>query len=215
MVALNPEFMLSLQTVTFTYYHSLHTIHLYGVALRLRRICSRDDWFEEQLNEYYQFFKCRKYKYSVIRKGFDQARNTLRSNALSRKSRANDTRRNLVLIIDYRPNLKDLPKLIENHLPTLYESPCMRKLFSNGKVQIRIGFHGTKNLKDLLVPSSLPDIIQENCTDSDNIGCYRYHRQICDACQNFLIPAKCIKSVVTHKNYKIRQFLSCRTDYII
>ena len=106
MVALNPEFILSLQTVTFTYYHSLHTIHLYGVALRLRRICSRDDWFEKQLNEYYQFFKCRKYKYSVIRKGFDQARNTLRSNALSRKSRANDTRRNLVLIIDYRPNLK-------------------------------------------------------------------------------------------------------------
>ena len=25
----------------------------FGVALRLRRICSRDDWFEEQLNEYY------------------------------------------------------------------------------------------------------------------------------------------------------------------
>ena len=29
MVALNPEFILSLQTATCTYYHSLHTIHLY------------------------------------------------------------------------------------------------------------------------------------------------------------------------------------------
>ena len=83
------------------------------------------------------------------------------------------------------------------------------------KVQIRTGFRRTKNLKDLLVPSSLPDIVQENCTYSDNIGCYRCHRQVCDACQNFLIPAKRIKSVVTRKSYKIRQSLSCRTDYVI
>ena len=181
----------------------------FGVALRLRRICRRDDWFDEKLNEYDQFFKRRKYKDSVIRKGFDQARNTPRSNALLRKSRANDTRRNLV------PNLKDLPKLIKSHLPSLYEPPRMRKLFGNDKVQIRTGFRRTKNLKDLLLPSSLPDIVQENCTDSDNIGCYGCHLQVCDACQNFLIPAKCIKSVVTRKSYKIRQSLSCRTDYVI
>ena len=117
--------------------------------------------------------------------------------------------------MDYHPKLKDLPKLIKSHLPTLYESPRMRKLFSNDKVKIRTGFRRKKNLKDLLVPSSLPDIVQENCTDSDNIGCYRCHRQVCDACQNFLIPAKRIKSVVTRKSYKIRQSLSCRTDYVI
>ena len=106
---------------------------IYRTLLRLRRICSRDDCFDEQLDEYYQFFKRRKYKDSVIRKGFDQARNTPSSNALLRKSRANDTRRNLVLVMDYHPNLKDLPKLIKSHLPTLYESPRMRKLFSNDK----------------------------------------------------------------------------------
>ena len=121
----------------------------------------------------------------------------------------------LVLVMDYHPNLKDLPKLIMNHLPTLYESPRMRKLFSDDKVQIRTGFHRTKNLKDLLVPSSLPDTEQENCTDSDNIGCYRCHRRVCDACQHFLAPAKRIKSVVTRKTYKIKQSLSCRTDYVI
>ena len=195
-----------------SHHPSLYRNIPFGVALRLKRICSRDDWFDEQLDEYYQFFKRRKYKDSVIRKGFDQARNTPRSNALLRKSRANDTRRNLVLIMDYHPNLKDLPKLIKSHLPTLYKSPRMRKRFSNDNEQIRTGFRRTKNLKDLLVPSSLPDIVQENCTDSDNIGCYRCHRQVCDACQNFLIPAKRIKSVVTRKSYKIRQSLSCRTD---
>ena len=59
-----------------SHHPSLYRNIPFGVALRLRRICSRDDWFEEQLNEYYQFLKCRKYKDSVIRKGFDQIRNT-------------------------------------------------------------------------------------------------------------------------------------------
>ena len=148
-------------------------------------------------------------------KGFDQARNTPRSNSLLPKSRTNDTIRNLVLVMDYHPNLKDLPKLIKSHLSTLYESPRMRKLFSDDKVQIRTGFRRTKHLKDSLVPSSLPDTVQKNCTDSDNTGCYRRHRRVCDACQNFLAPAKRIKSVVTRKSYKIKQSLSCRTDDVI
>ena len=126
-----------------------------------------------------------------------------------------DTRRNLALIMDYHPNLKDLPKLIKNHLPTLHESPCMRKVFSDDKVQIRTGFRRTKNLKDLLVPSSLSVADQENSMNSGILGCYRCHRQVCDACQNFLVPAKRIKSVTTGKSYKIRQSLSCRTDYVI
>ena len=91
-----------------SHHPSLYRNTPFAVALRLRRICSRDDWFEEQLEENHQFFKRRKYKNSVIRKGFDQAKNTSRSNALLSKSRTNDTKRNLVLVMDYHPNLKDL-----------------------------------------------------------------------------------------------------------
>ena len=147
-------------------------------------------------NEYYHFFKRRKYKDSVIR-------NTLCSNALLPKSRTNDTRHKLVLVMNYNPNLKDLPKLIKSHLPTMYESPGMRKHLTIDIVQISTGFYRTKNLKNLLVPSPLPDTVQENCIDNDNIGCYRCHQRVCDACQNFLVPAKRIKSVVTLKSYEI------------
>ena len=146
----------------------------FGVALRLSRICSLDDLFDEQLEEYHQFFKRRKYKNSIIRKGFDQANNTSRSDALMSKSITNDTRRNLVLIMDYHPNLKDLPKLIKNHLSTLYGSPRMRKVFSD-KVQISTGRRRTKNLKDLLVPSSHSVADQENSINSGITGCYMRH----------------------------------------
>ena len=119
-----------------SHHPSLYRNIPFGAALRLRRICSRDDWFDEQLEEYHQFFKRRKYKNSVIRKGFDQAKNTSRSDTLS-ESITNDTRRNLVLVMDYHPNLKDLPN---NLLPTLYESPRMRKVFSDDKVKLGLVF---------------------------------------------------------------------------
>ena len=71
----------------------------------------------------------------------------------------------------------------------------------------------TNNLKNTI--SSLPVADQENSINSDIIGCNRCHQQVCNACQNFLVPAKRIKRVTTGKSYKIRQSLSCRTDYVI
>ena len=52
----------------------------------------------------------------------------------------------------------------------------MRKVFSDDKVQIRTGFRRSKNVKDLLVPSSLPVADQENIINSSILGCYRCHR---------------------------------------
>ena len=47
------------------------------------------------------------------------------------------------------------------------------------------------------------------------IYCFKCHRKVCDACQKFLLPYKRIISVATGKSYKIRQHLSCRTDFVI
>ena len=138
-----------------------------------------------------------------------------RSDALLPKSSANDSLQNLVLVMDYHPNFRGIPKLIRDHLSILYESPCMKKVFSNDKTRIRTGFRRTKNLKDLLVSSGLPDLNRVDTLNSDVIGCFRCNRKVCDAFHNLLLPSKRIKSVATGESYKIRQSLSCRTDYII
>ena len=118
--------------------------------------------------------------------------------------------------MDYHPSFRDIPKLIRDHLYILYESLWMKKIFSNDKNRIRTGFRRTKNLKYLLVPSALPDLNRVNTLNSDDAtGCFRCNRKVCDAYHNFLLPSKRITSVVTGKSYKIRQPLSCRTDYII
>ena len=85
------------------------------------------------------------------------------------------------------------------------------------KYKLGLEFEEQRIFKDLLVPSSLPVADQETIINSGIIGCYRCHQQVCDACQNFLVPvpAKPIESVTTGKSYKIRQSLPCRTDYVI
>ena len=75
-----------------------------------------------------------------------------------------------MLVMDYHPNFRDIPTRIRDHLSVLYQSPSIEKVFSNDKTRIRTGFRRTKNLKDLLVPSVLPDL---NRVDTLNSDCHR------------------------------------------
>ena len=191
----------------------LHNSHIpFGIALRIRKICIREVWFEEQRLEYKQYFKHRNYKNCVIQKRFDRARNIPRSQALKPKAASDQTVRNFSLILDYHPNFNGLPLLIRDHLKILFESPRMRKVFSQDKTCIRIGFRITKNLKDMLVKSSVQPVTTPQI---DNLGRFECHQKVCDACQNVLLPYRRIISFATDKSYKIRQHQSCRTDVVI
>ena len=141
-----------------SHYRSMHLHIPFGVALRIRRIFSREYWFEEQLPEYKQYFKCRNYKNCVIHKEFDKARNIPRSQAFKPKTASDQIVHNFALILDYHPNFNGLPLLIRDHLKILFESPRMRKVFSQDKTCIRRGFFRTKNLKDMLVKSSVQPV---------------------------------------------------------
>ena len=171
-----------------SHHKSLYRNNPFDVTLRLKRICSRDDWLDEQLQEFKHFFQCRRYNNNIINKGFKRAKRVTRSDALLPKSSTNDSLQNLVLVMDYHPNFRDIPKLIRDHLSILYESPRMEKVFSNDKTRIRAGFRETKSLKDLLVPSALPDLNRVDTLNSDVVGCFRRNRKVCDASHNFSLP---------------------------
>ena len=120
--------------------------------------------------------------------------------------------RNFALILDYHPNFSGLPLSIRDDLKILFESPRMRKVFSEDKTYIRTSFRRTKNLKDIFVRSSVQPVTTPQI---DNSGCFKCHRKVCDACQNFLLPHRRIISVATGKSYKIKQHLFCQTDFVI
>ena len=106
-----------------SHYRSMYLHIPFGVVLRIRKICSREDRFEEQLLEYKQYFKRRNCKSCVIQKEFDKARNIPRPQALKPKTASDHTVRNFALILDYHPNFNGLPLLIRDHLKILFEFP--------------------------------------------------------------------------------------------
>ena len=103
----------------FSHCQSMYRNIPYGVALRLRRICSRDDCFYEQPQDFKQYFRRRHYSNKIINNGFNRAINITRSDALVPKSRAPDNFKNLVLVMDYHPDFRDVSKLIKDHLEIL------------------------------------------------------------------------------------------------
>ena len=206
-----------------SHHQSLYRNISFGVALRLRRICSRDDSFHEQPKEFKHFFQSTRCNNNIINKGFNLAKNITRSDALLPKSSTNDSLGNLVLVMDYHPNLRDIPKLIRDHLSILYESPRIKKIFSNDKTRIRTGFRRTKNLKDLLVPLALPDLNRVDTLNSDATGCFRYNRKVCDACYNFYshqkgskvwLQEKVTKSDKHYLAAQITSFIVLRVSFV-
>ena len=171
-----------------SHHQSLYRNISFGVELRPRRICGRDDWLEEQLQEFKHFFQCRRYNNNIINEGFKRAKNIARSDALLPKPSTIDSLQNLVLVMDYHPNFRDIPKLIRDDLSILCESPRMKKVFSNDKTCIKTGFSRTKTFKYLLVPSALPDLNRTDNLNSDVVRCFRCDCKVCDACHNFLLP---------------------------
>ena len=148
---------------------------------------------------------------TVIQKGFDKARNIRRSQSLKSKTASDQTVRNFALILDYHPNFSGLPLLTKDHLKILFEPPRMRKVFSQDKHASEQAFVELKIL-DMLVKSSVQPVTTPQI---DNPGCFKCHRKVCDACQNFLLPYRRIISVATGKSYKIRQHQPCGTDFVI
>ena len=101
------------------------------------------------------------------------SQNITHTDALLPKPKAPDNFKNLELVMDYHPNFRDVFKLIKDHLQILCESPRMKKVFSSNKTCIRTGFWRTKNLKDLLVPSVLPDVNSGESVSWDAFGCFQ------------------------------------------
>ena len=100
----------------------------------------------------------------------------------------------------------------------------MREVFNNDKTRIGTGFRSTKNLKDLLVPSALPDLNRVDTLNSDAIGCFRCNRKVCDACHNFYshqkgskvwLQEKVIKSVNHYFAAQITSFIVLRACSVI
>ena len=130
---------------------------VYSLALRLRRICSKEEWFEKATEELGEKLKVRGYSRAVVEAGISRARAVTREEALRRvdKGAGEEKDRQHRLIVEYdRRSCPALATILKNN----YEAAAARdtrftKFFS--KVPRPVYRKGT-NIKQLLCRAKLP-----------------------------------------------------------
>ena len=179
-----------------------------GVALRLRRICSRDEDFDLKSKEYIAYLVGRGHDPKVVHRNFSDVRKIPRDVARAKKVRASGKNR-IVFSTMFSPHGPDISGIIKTHQHLLQlKTP---NVFPENSIMV--AHKRGKNLKDLMVRGD-PYNIKSDLTGGSSGG-YLKCGQKCDSCDNFVIPTDKIVCFATSKTYNIRRLLTCSSKYLI
>ena len=184
----------------------------YGVALRIKRNCSTDDFLQTRCKEYKGYLKSQNYPANLVDKQFDKALEIPRSELLSKKVKAN--KKVFPLVLNYNTILPNIQSIIRKHAHLLRSSPLVAEIFPAKSVFP--AYRRTKNLKEFLAPSKFQTSPATNQKKTVNEGgCFKCDKNRCDLCKNFLLQASKFHSSATGRHYAIQQKLSCSSKNVI
>ena len=176
----------------------------YGVALRVRRNCSTDEFLNLRCDEYKGCLKFQGFHADLVDKQFDRAINNERSELLKKKVKPD--KKVFPLVLDYNSILPDIQRVIQRHVHLLRSSPELLEIFPSKS--IFPAYRRTKNLNDILAPSKFGGDGEINQAGREMGGCLKCS-SLCDLCKNFVTQDSKLKSFSTGRTYQINQNLSC------
>ena len=194
-----------------SHFHSVSDNIPYGVALRLKRICSTEEEFSKKSIEYKNHLLARGYKRNKVKKQFQKVNFFSRETLLTKQPKISSNKK-IVLNLDYHPTLRNVGSIIKRHLPILYKSVAMKETFNPYKTRMMIGFRRHKNLKEILSPAAFPT--NKNKQVVLDTGCKKCNKK-CYVCRDFLQESPTITSLATGIKYKIKESLSCKDDWVV
>ena len=131
---------------------SSHPIHCeravpFGVALRIKRNCSTDNFSQNRCKEYKGYLKSQNYPAEFVDKQFDKVPSIPRAELLKKKVKP--AKKVFPLVLEYNPILPDIQKVIKKHFYLLQSSPEVKEIFPSNS--IFPAYRRTRNLKEMLV----------------------------------------------------------------
>ena len=182
----------------------------FGVALRLRRNCSKDNFLSKRCEEYKGYLVNQGYSVNLVDNQFAKALIIPRKELLKQKVRA--PKKIFPLVTTFNPMLPDLNHIIKKHLHFLESNPKLKELFP--KNSIIPSYRRSKSLKEILAPSKFASATSQN-TNSCAAGCFKCDKNRCDLCKNYFIESRVFSSFKTGKSYTIRSNLTCDSRNVI
>ena len=138
-------------------YSSSHPFHAkksipYSLALRLRRISSKEDSFNIRATELELYLTKRGYKNRFIKSQIARAKLIPRNDALNEHNRDTPKPTRVPFIITYNPALPNIREILHKKQLILDSTERLHKIFSETPV---VAFRRSPNLRDLLVCAKL------------------------------------------------------------
>ena len=99
-----------------------------GVSLRLRRICSIDEEFNERSKEYKAYLVAKGHNHASVLKEFDRTDILTKTQARVKRSDNPDKAKRLtIFVVEYNPRGPNIQDIIKRHLNILQENPEVKK----------------------------------------------------------------------------------------
>ena len=176
----------------------------YAQALRLRRICSKETFFESRARDLCSFLEERGYEKNVIQQQVDRARQTPRDEALRDKPRKENTR--IPFTVTYHPGLPNIGGMLRNLHPVLHSSQRCRDAIKEVPM---VAFRRPKCLSDFLVRAKFRSAAKEEVTGTLKCGSNR-----CQIC-TFLCVGRTFRSKTNGKEFRINYNLNCNSKNVV
>ena len=176
----------------------------FAQALRLRRICSRNSFFEKRASDLCKFLEERGYKKKYVEEQIDRARRSSRDEVLAERPRKENTR--VPFVVTYHPGLPHIGGLLQKLHPVLHSSTRCKEAIPQ---VLMVAYRKPKSLAQYLVRARFTNAPKENINGT--LKCTSRNCQIC----NFLCLGDTFCSNKNGKEFKINYNLDCNCSNVI
>ena len=183
----------------------------YGHFLRLRRICTYDEDFQENAEKLIEYYKKRDYPEKTLRKHYKRASQYTQDQLLEVKTKS--TINTPVMVTYYNPSNPDIKNIIHRNWNIISNSPDCGNLFKDKSV---IGFRRLLNLREMLTNAAIQYPPTNTNTKVHKLTvCTRLGR--CKYCPliNKINEVKCN---FTHKSFQLKDLpknITCEINNVI
>ena len=177
----------------------------YSQALRIKRICSKENLQKHRLGELRKHLLNRGYNNKTITEAFTKVENVDRSSLLEYKEKGEKSQR-VPLVINYHPNFKQAPSILHKNWNLIQKDQTLSKLFPSTPVT---AYRRPKSLRDILVKANI-----KKKSNSSPGGYTRCNRTNCLCCKAALTEST-FQSAVTQEKFTIYSHASCKTQNCI
>ena len=182
----------------------------YSQALRIRRICNRDEDFEAEIDLLIKKLADRGYERDKIMESIEKVRKTKREETLVYKEKVQ--LQAIPFVATYDKRIPDVKASIDKCWETLSINNQIASKFTQKPI---LSFRRNKNLKDMIGQTKIKDNKVCRGISKKRGKCTPCRSQVNNKCCKHIVSTTTFKHRVTNREFDILHNVNCKSKYVV